>query len=391
LNRALAAHPLPGDVPIAVCAAGKAARPMADAFTRVHAVRIRDVQVAGGAHPVPDGESVNAGASALALAARSRARGDRLVVLLSGGASSMLAMPAKGIRLEDKRALTALLLRSGLPIGDMNAVRKHVSAIKGGQLAAAAGASTTFALSDVHAPVEDDPAVIGSGPTVGDPTTFGDAERGLRGGGLLDLVPASVRERLARGVAGAVEETIKPGDPRLVTAEFVLAGSRRDAMAGARDAAAALGYDVECLGPPVVGEASAAGAAFVDRATGGGRGSRPRCVIASGETTVTLPLSGVTGRGGRNQELALGAAAALRGFGVAALASAGTDGIDGPTDAAGAFADSSTLARAQASGLDPAAALAAHDGYRFFEALGDLIVTGPTHTNVGDLQILLFL
>ena len=120
-------------------------------------------------------------------------------------------MPAKGIPLEDKRALTALLLRSGLPIGDMNAVRKHVSAIKGGQLAAAAGASTTFALSDVHAPVEDDPAVIGSGPTVGDPTTFGDAERGLRGGGLLDLVPASVRERLARGVAGAVEDTIKPG------------------------------------------------------------------------------------------------------------------------------------------------------------------------------------
>jgi glycerate 2-kinase len=390
LNRALAAHPLSSDVPIAVCAAGKAAQPMADAFTRIHAARIRDVQVAAGAHPVPDRESVNAGAAALALAAQSRARGDCLVVLLSGGASSMLAMPAKGIPLEDKRALTALLLRSGLPIGDLNAVRKHVSAIKGGQLAAAAGTSTTFALSDVHAPVEDDPAVIGSGPTVGDPTTFGDAERALRRGGLLDRVPASVRERLSRGAAGEVEETIKPGDPRLAAAAFVLAGSRRDAMAGARDAARALGYVVECVDAPVVGEASAAGAAFVNRAIGGGV-SRPRCVIGSGETTVTMPLSGVTGRGGRNQELALGAAAVLRGLGAAALASAGTDGIDGPTDAAGAFADSSTLARAQASGLNPDAALAAHDAYRFFEALGDLIVTGPTQTNVGDLQILLLL
>ena len=362
---------------------------MADAFSRARAVRIRDVQVAAGAHPVPDAESVNAGARALTLAAQARARGDRLVVLLSGGASSMLAMPADGIPLEDKRALTALLLRSGLPIGDMNAVRKHVSAIKGGQLAAAAGASTTFALSDVHGPSEDDPAVIGSGPTVGDPTTFGDAECALRAAGLLELAPASVRERLSRGARGALTETIKPGDERLASAAFVLAGSRRDAMAGARDAARSLGYDVECLVPPVVGEASEAGAIFVERVRAVGPSPRPRCVIASGETTVTLPLSGVTGRGGRNQELALGAAGALRHLGLAVLASAGTDGIDGPTDAAGAFADSSTLARAHSMGLDPAGALAAHDAYRFFDALGDLIVTGPTHTNVGDLQILL--
>lgn len=363
---------------------------MADAFVRVHAHRTRDVHIAAGAHPVPDLESVNAAARALALATQSRVHGDRLVVLLSGGASSMLAMPAAGVPFEDKRALTALLLRSGLPIGEMNAVRKHVSAIKGGQLAAAAGASTTFALSDVHGPVEDDPAVIGSGPTVADPTTFGDADRALRGAGLLDLVPASVRARLSRGVTGGVAETIKPGDPRLASAAFVLAGSRREAMAGARDAALALGYEVECVGPPLVGEAAVAGASFVGRVRAGGPGTRPRCLIASGETTVTLPLSGVTGRGGRNQEFALGAAAGVRELGVAALASAGTDGIDGPTDAAGAFADSSTLARAQALGLDPAAALAAHDSHRFFEALGDLIVTGPTHTNVGDLQILLF-
>jgi glycerate-2-kinase len=389
LIRALAAHALPAEVPLVLCAAGKAARPMADAFVHVHGARTRDVHVATGAHPVPDIESMHAAARVLAGAALARARGDLLVVLLSGGASSMLAMPAAGIPLEDKRALTALLLRSGLPIGEMNAVRKHVSAIKGGQLAAAAGRSTTFALSDVHGPDEDDPAVIGSGPTVADPTTFGDAERALRAAGLLELVPASIRERVSNGVRGDVAETIKPGDPRLAAAEFVLAGSRRDAMAGARDAAIALGYEVECLGAALAGEASVAGAAFVDRVHAGGRGSRPRCLIASGETTVTLPLSGVVGRGGRNQEFALGAAAGVRALGTAALASAGTDGIDGPTDAAGAFADASTLARAQALGLDPAAALAAHDAYPFFESLGDLIVTGPTQTNVGDLQILL--
>jgi glycerate-2-kinase len=389
LIRALAAHALPADVPLVICAAGKAARPMADAFVRVHAHRTRDVHVATGAHPVPDVQSVASAERALALAAESRVRGDRLVVLLSGGASSMLAMPAAGVPFEDKRALTALLLRSGLPIDEMNAVRKHVSAIKGGQLAAAAGASTTFALSDVHGPREDDPAVIGSGPTVADPTTFADAERALRAAGLLELVPASIRDRLSRGVRGDVAETTKPGDPRLAAAEFVLAGSRRDAMDGARDAAIALGYDVECVGPALTGEAAVAGASFVDRARAGGSSTRPRCLIASGETTVTLPLSGVTARGGRNQELALSAAAGVRELGVAALASAGTDGIDGPTDAAGAVVDSLTLARAEALGLDPAAALAAHDSYRFFEALGDLIITGPTHTNVGDLQILL--
>jgi glycerate-2-kinase len=333
---------------------------------------------------------VKAGAAALALAAQSRARGDRLVVLLSGGASAMLASPAEGIPFEDKIALTRLLLRSGLAIGDMNAVRKHVSAVKGGRLAAAAGRSITFALSDVHGPIEDDPAVIGSGPTVGDPTTFADAERALRAAGLMDAVPASVRARLSQGVRGEVGETIKPGDPRLELAEFVLAGSRRDAMDGARDAATALGYDVEWIGPPIVGEASLAAAAFVDRVRETIRDrSRPRCVLASGETTVTLPLSGATGRGGRNQEFALAAAAGLRDLGAAGLASVGTDGIDGPTAAAGAFADSTTIDRAIARGLDPGAALRTHDGYPFFDALGDLIVTGPTGTNVGDLQILL--
>lgn len=361
---------------------------MADAFARIHAGPVREVLVSAGSHPLPDAESVNAGARALALAAQARARGDRLVVLLSGGASAMLAAPAEGIPLDDKIALTALLLRSGLAIGDINAIRKHVSAIKGGRLAAAAGRSITFALSDVHGPIEDDPAVIGSGPTVGDPSTFADADRALRRAGLLDIIPASVRDHLSRGLSRGLEETVKPDDARLASAAFVLAGSRRDAMAGAREAAVALGYEVECVGPPTVGEASAAAARFLERALSAGRGAPARCIIASGETTVTLPASG-GGRGGRNQEFALSAAALLSESSVAALASAGTDGIDGPTSAAGAFADASTMARARARGLDPAAALAAHDSHTFFAALGDLIVTGPTHTNVGDLQIFL--
>jgi glycerate 2-kinase len=377
-------------VPVVVVAAGKAARPMADAFVRAHPGPIRDVLVADGGHPVPDAASVTSAAHALTLAVQGRARGDRLVVLLSGGASAMLASPADGITLDDKIALTRLLLRSGLAIGDMNAIRKHVSAIKGGRLGAAAGGSMTFALSDVHGPVEDDPAVIGSGPTVGDPTTFADAARALRAGGFLDAVPASVRERLARGVRGEVEETIKPDDPRLASSDFVIAGSRRDAMEGAGDAARALGYDVASIGPPIVGEASLAAPAFLARARAiAGDRARPCCVIASGETTVTLPRSDAGGHGGRNQELALAAAPDLAPLGLCALASLGTDGIDGPTDAAGAIADTTTIARAHALGLDAGAALRAHDSYPFFAALGDLIVTGPTGTNVGDIQIFL--
>jgi glycerate 2-kinase len=363
---------------------------MADAFARAYAGRVRETNVSAGRHPVPDEVSVAAGARALHLAAASRARNERLVVLLSGGASAMLAVPADGVSLPDKASLTELLLRSGLPIAAMNAIRKHVSAIKGGQLAAAAGRSTTFAISDVHAPVEDDPAVIGSGPTVADPTTFADAERALRGAGLLDLVPASIRDRLSAGVRGGIGETPKPGDPRLRDAEFALAGARDDAMAGASAEAASRGYDVERIAPPTLGEASAAAHAFVARVREIARDrTRPVCVVASGETTVTLPMSGRVGAGGRNQEFALAAASDLRDLGACVLASVGTDGIDGPTDAAGAIADAVTLTRAASIGLDAGAALAAHDAYPFFRALDDLIVTGPTGTNVGDLQVVL--
>lgn len=395
--RAIAAHPVPPVVPLIVVAAGKAAAPMADAFAGRYAERIRDRFVARGSHPLPDAASVDSARRALALARDARARGDLLVVLLSGGASAMLAAPAEGLTLDDKVALTRYLLRSGLPIAAMNAIRKHVSAIKGGRLAAAAGSSVTYAISDVHAPVEDDPAVIGSGPTVADPSTYADAlaalrppgsdrgqttfEAGFASGGF-DLV----LQHLQRGMRGQIAETPKPGDPRLAHASFVLAGSRRDAMDGAALEAQQLGYIVQRIHPPTLGDAAAAGRAFVEAAQGiVARVGRPACIIGSGETTVTL--EGKIGIGGRNQELALAAALAMARSGDVALASVGTDGIDGPTTAAGAIADATTIARAQARGLDASAALARHDSHPLFQALGDLVVTGPTGTNVGDLQV----
>ena len=317
---------------------------MTEAFLSRHESRVREIVVSRGGHPVPDAASFSAGADALRLADANRARNETMVVLLSGGASAMLAAPAEGVTIDQKIAATRKLLRSGLAIAEINAVRKSLSAIKGGQLAARAGRTITFALSDVHAPIEDDPAVIGSGPTV--------------------------------------------AAPPLPDAQFVLAGSRRDAMAGARDRAQALGYDAVVLEAPVLGEAGAAAAALAARvATIAGERRAPLCVIASGETTVRLAPDS-RGRGGRNQELALAFAMAFAGEPYA-FGSFGTDGVDGPTDAAGAIVDERTLARAQEKGLDASSALQAHDSYPFFQSLGDLVRTGPTGTNVGDLQIFL--
>ena len=391
---------------------------MTDAFAALHEGRIGDVLIARGAHPLPDAASVEAAARALAIAGEMRRSGGQLVVLLSGGASAMMAAPAPGLTLADKIALTRYLLASGLPIASMNAIRKHVSAIKGGRLAAAAGRSITYAMSDVHAPVEDDPAVIGSGPTVADPSTYADALRALGSAafaapslrraedrGQTGVRPGSdqgqtrvrrvsdpsltpVLQHLQRGARGEVAETPKPGDPRMSEAHFVIAGSRRDAMNGAAAEAQRLGYSVLRIDPPTLGEAATAGRAFVEQAQAlAARAGRPACVIAGGETTVAL--TGKTGVGGRNQELALAAALAMARAGSVALASVGTDGVDGPTNAAGAIADATTIARAQRMGLDASAALARHDSHPFFHALGDLVVTGPTGTNVGDLQVFL--
>jgi glycerate 2-kinase len=394
---------------IYLVAAGKAAWPMARAVGgqadadglppgEVPATRTAHAVVAGprgegqlpsgfewfdAAHPYPNAASEAAGRRALAAAAESRQDGV-LVVLLSGGASSLLAVPAGGLSLQDKIVTARALMNAGVPIADLNCVRKHLSAIKGGRLAAAARRSVTLAISDVHGAVPDDPSVIGSGPTVADPTTFAEALSIVREAGVATLIPSAVVARLERGA----DETPAPGDPRLAESSYEVIGTRHLAMEGAARAARARGYEVDVIPEASTGEARTAGAAFAAEAwRRAATAGRPLCVIASGETTVRVTG---TGRGGRNQEFALGAMPVVaRGRVDAVLGSAGTDGVDGPTDAAGAIVDSSSSARAAEGGLDANAALSNNAAYDFFLALGDLIVWGPTGTNVGDIHVML--
>ena len=338
-----------------------------------------------GGHPIPTAESERAGRRALAFA-ESLEPAEQLLVLLSGGASSLMAVPADGITLEDKQATTGRLLRAGADIHALNTVRKHLSAIKGGWLAArAGGACEAFAISDV---VGDDPSFIGSGPTVADASRYEDALDVLRRFGGEAAYPSAVAAHLRQGVDGAVPETPKPGDGRLDQAATTVIGSRRNAMAGALAAAGALGYHVLRLDDPVVGDARTTAVAHFRAVLARSAGlGRPACIVSSGETTVHVTGRG---RGGRNQEFALAAAAPLaQAGGPAIVGSVGTDGIDGPTDAAGALADSTTLERAGAAGLVPGRYLSDNNAYAFFDALGDLIHTGPTGTNVGDLQVIL--
>ena len=346
-------------------------------------------------HPDPNEASVAAGRRALELARRAR-EGHTLLVLLSGGASALLALPAAGLTLAEKMSTTRAIMEAGVAIDGLNCVRKHLSAIKGGQLGAAAGRVVTLAISDVHGPVPDDPSVIGSGPTVPDPTFYGDALRIARAvvadTGVAIKARRGVAEaalaHLERGARGFEAETIKPGDPRLADAEWHLIGNRNTAVQGARHAAERLGYEVIVLPGPTTGEARRAADAFLDDALPRvSRATGAVCVLGSGETTVRVIGSG---KGGRNQEFALSLASRLAAADAPMVAaSVGTDGIDGPTDAAGAVVDTATLQRARALGLDAGASLANNDAYAFFAPLRDLIMWGPTGTNVGDLHVLL--
>ncbi|MBP7570816.1 MAG: DUF4147 domain-containing protein [Acidobacteria bacterium] len=335
-------------------------------------------------HPVPDERSTRAAEAALELV-RGLQADEELVVLISGGASALLALPRPEITLDDKRQTTRTLLGAGADITALNTVRKHLSLVKGGQLGVAAGRGHALAVSDV---VGDDLGVIASGPTVPDPTTFADALGVLARYGGPSAYPARVVELFGRGAAGEVDETPKPGDPRLGGVRTAVIGSGRDAADGAAREAAARGYRVVMLPEPLVGEAREAGARLVAEGLRAAKGlTPPVSVVAFGETTVHVAGDG---RGGRNQELALGAAMALDRDGIAAaVLSGGTDGVDGPTDAAGAIADHTTIARAREQGLDPHDFLRRNDTYPFFAALGDLLITGPTHTNVGDVQVLI--
>ena len=333
-------------------------------------------------HPVPDENSERAGRRAVELAG-GLAAGETLLVLLSGGASALMAVPADGLTLDDKRRTTDRLLRAGADIYALNTVRKHLSAVKGGWLAARAnGACITLIISDV---VGDDVSVIASGPTVPDASTFADALDVLRGFGGEQAYPSAVVTRLRGGTVSS--ETPKPGDSRLARSTTTVIGSRLDAMVGAATEAASRGYRVVRVDEPVVGEARVAAAAHVRRCLTTVSGvARPVCLVSSGETTVRVIGRG---KGGRNQEFALAAIDLLSGAGPAALASVGTDGVDGPTDAAGAFVDTGTTSRARDRGLDPQGFLDDNNAYAFFDAIGHLIHTGPTGTNVGDLQVIL--
>ncbi|MGE0359713.1 MAG: glycerate kinase [Vicinamibacterales bacterium] len=386
--------------PVSVIAAGKAAAAMQRAFRAAWPGTIQDALAIGpvapadwadgawvtGGHPFPTAGSADGGRLAVALAAAVRPEGC-LVLLLSGGASALMAAPAPGLTLDDKQATARTMMAAGAAITELNAVRKHLSAIKGGRLAAAcAGEVVTLALSDV---VGDDLSVIGSGPAVPDGTTWQDARAALAAFGGLSRHRPAVVARIDAGCAGTLPDTPKPGDASMRRVRAHVIGGRRQAMSGAADEARRRGYHAAVVEAAVVGEARTAAASWwraiapVVAARGG-----PLAIVSSGETTVTVAGAG---RGGRNQEFALAAAALLADAGApAVLASSGTDGIDGPTDAAGALADSTTLTRAAAAGLEPpAVVLVRNDSYPFFARLGDLLSPGPTGTNVGDLQVLL--
>jgi glycerate 2-kinase len=343
------------------------------------------VAIALGGHPVPDLRSARA--TRRVLAALDRAPDAAVLVVVTGGASSLLAAPARGLTLADKSRVTALLLASGATIDEMNAVRKHLSAVKGGRLAErlAGRPAAALVVSDVPG---DDLAVIGSGPTAGDLTTFADARRVLAAYGLTARIPPAVRVHLARGAAGRVPETPKPGAPAVRRVPTVLLAGNATARAAVARAARHAGWrTVRNVRRPLRGPTDRAArdfAARIVRCQARLRGALPALVVAGGETTVALGAA--PGRGGRNQEFALEVARALAGRRGWALLSAGTDGIDGPTAAAGAFADGSTAVRARGA---LARALARHDAYPLLRSLGDLLVTGPTGTNVADLKLAL--
>lgn len=335
-------------------------------------------------HPIPNYSSV-AAAERIVQIVQAAGASDLILVLISGGASSLMALPANSITLADKQRVTDLLLKSGADIRSVNAVRKHLSRIKGGMLARIAFPRTveSLILSDV---VGDDLAAIGSGPTAPDPTTFAEALEILDRLRLRDQVPEPVKRLLEDGCQGQNIETPKPGDVLFGRVKNVVVGNNRVALAAAAEKARSLGFAPLILAAEMEGEAREAArfhaAIARECALHGTPIAPPACLISGGETTVTVSGSGL---GGRNQEFVLSASLELSGVDHAVVLSAGTDGIDGPTNAAGSIADGETVKR------NPAARdyLRRNDSYRYFKSLGDLVITGPTGTNVMDVRILL--
>lgn len=350
-------------------------------------VPTRRVEVVEAAHPVPDARGLAAARRITELVSGAK-EGDLVIVLISGGGSALFTLPAEGITLEDLMRTNELLLRSGAKIQELNAVRKHLSRVKGGQLArlAAPAQVLSLILSDVPGDPLDS---IASGPTAPDPTTFQDAARILKRYGLWDKVPLGVRARIEAGLEEKVPDTPKPGDPVFGQVQNVIVGSGRAAAEAAAEEGEKLGYRALILTTTLEGEAREVAKVFSALARELVRFRRPlpppALLIAAGETTVTVRGDG---SGGRNQELALAAALGIQGLPGVALMSLGTDGRDGPTDAAGGLVDGDTITRLEAAGVDPEEALVQNDSYHALRAAGDLLVIGPTGTNVADLVLL---
>ena len=347
-----------------------------------HGAECRRIEIVEASHPVPDAAGRDAARRILELATGAT-EDDVVIALISGGGSALLSLPAPGLTLEDKQGINQALLKSGAHIGQMNCVRKHLSAIKGGRLATAAYPApiVTLAISDVPG---DDPSVIASGPTVADPTTFADARAVLAKYGVTE--PAAA----LRHIEQSKDETPKPGDPRLARAQTVLIATPQMSLEAAAEVARRAGVTPMILGDAIEGEAREVGrvmAGIVRQVLLHGQPApAPLVLLSGGETTVTVRGKG---RGGRNVELMLALAIDLNGCARVHALAADTDGIDGSEDAAGAIITPDTLARAEAKGLRPKDRLAENDAHTFFETLGDQVITGPTRTNVNDFRAIL--
>ncbi len=388
---------------ILVVGAGKAAASMAAAVEQLlgdrisnglvivkydHIELLEKIQIVEAAHPVPDENGV-AGSKKLLNLVSSANEKTLIICLISGGGSALMALPAKDLNLADKQETTQVLIGCGATIHEINTIRKHLSLIKGGQLAKAAYPATMacLILSDV---VGDDLDIIASGPGVADPGTFGRCLEIIDQYQIYDRLPVAVVNHLEKGSEGLIHETPKPGDPIFKNTFHLIVGGNLDALLNARGMARKLGYNTLVLSSMVEGEtidvAGVHTAIAKEILMSGHPIQKPACILSGGETTVTLKGNG---KGGRNQEFALACSLGIDGLDHVVILSGGTDGTDGPTDAAGAIVDGFTVKRAKKMGLSPSGHLKENNAYPFFEHLSDLLKTGATNTNVMDVRIML--
>lgn len=353
-----------------------------------HTAPLRIVRTNEAGHPVPDAPGLK-GTEEIVRLLGGTGEKDLVICLISGGGSALLPLPAEGLTLDYKQSLTKTLLESGAPIHEINVLRKHLSRVKGGRLARLAYPSTVISLilSDV---IGDDLDSIASGPTVPDKSTFEECRSIVKKYGLGKKLHREVLKYIEMGIRGEIEETPKPGDPAFDRMQNVIVASNIIAATAAKEKASELGYKSLMLSTFIHGETIEAAklhAAIAREIVSSGNPiGKPACIISGGETTVTIKGKG---EGGRNQEFSLASAIYIEGLENVLILSGGTDGTDGPTDAAGALADGTTMERARKLGLNAPEHLSENDSYNFFKPLGDLLMTGPTNTNVMDLRIIL--